>query len=154
MAEKAPENKRDLAYKLFDEGKRPGDLEVKALGLKTRSTYTYFTSWKKRNGGTTEPGGGTNKGAQSSTTGRIEVGKITIATENWALNQYGALLVLDTYARSKADIEYQGSIGDFICDVFLFYRRIQNYKEVQHGGEGSGSDGEKGAEAAPELIEQ
>jgi len=37
-------------FGLFDEGKRPGDLEVKALGLKPNSTYRYYQEWKKARG--------------------------------------------------------------------------------------------------------
>jgi hypothetical protein len=37
-------------FGLFDEGKRPGDPEVKALGLKPNSTYRYYQEWKKARG--------------------------------------------------------------------------------------------------------
>lgn len=33
---------RDLAVELFDQGKRPSDLESKALWLKPKTTYNYF----------------------------------------------------------------------------------------------------------------
>ncbi len=33
---------RDVVFELFDQGKRPSDPEVKALGLKRKSTYNYF----------------------------------------------------------------------------------------------------------------
>jgi len=36
------ETAKELAFALFNEGKRPKDPEVKALGLKRRSTYSYF----------------------------------------------------------------------------------------------------------------
>ena len=35
------------AFRLFDEGKRPGDPEVKALGIKPNSAYRYYQDWKK-----------------------------------------------------------------------------------------------------------
>ena len=35
------------AFWLFDEGKRPGDPEVKALGIKPNSAYRYYQDWKK-----------------------------------------------------------------------------------------------------------
>jgi len=38
---------KDRAYRLFDEGRRPSDPEVKALGLKPTTVYRYFQSWKK-----------------------------------------------------------------------------------------------------------
>jgi hypothetical protein len=37
-------------FGLFDEGKRPGDPEVKALGLKPNSTYRYYQEWKRARG--------------------------------------------------------------------------------------------------------
>jgi len=35
------------AFQLFDVGKRPGDPEVKALGLKPNTAYRYYQEWKK-----------------------------------------------------------------------------------------------------------
>jgi hypothetical protein len=32
---------------LFDQGKRPSDPEVKALGLKPNTVYRYYQEWKK-----------------------------------------------------------------------------------------------------------
>ncbi len=50
-------SKKELAFALFDQGKRPSDPEVKALDLKSKSTYNYFQEWKKthfeQNGNTT-----------------------------------------------------------------------------------------------------
>ncbi len=75
----------------------------------------------------------------------IEVGKITIKPENWALSQYGAIVVLDTYEKAKRDLGYTGTIGDFLCDMCEFYRRLCNYREVEYGRqvetESSGGDG-------------
>jgi len=36
------ETAKELAFALFDQGKRPSDPEVEALGLKRKSTYNYF----------------------------------------------------------------------------------------------------------------
>lgn len=38
---------KEIAFALFDEGKRPIDPDVKALSLKSRSTYNYYQQWKK-----------------------------------------------------------------------------------------------------------
>lgn len=40
-------SKKQKAFKLFDQGKRPGDQEVKDLGLKSKTTFNYFQEWKK-----------------------------------------------------------------------------------------------------------
>ena len=93
---------RATAFALFDEGKRPGDPEVKALGLKRKSTYNYFQDWKRAHPkkedttaaegkGTTPPeskGSNSVKGGIPSTP--IAVGKITITPENWGMTQCGA----------------------------------------------------------------
>jgi hypothetical protein len=38
---------KERAYQLFDEGKRPSDPEVKALGIKPKTAYRYHQEWKK-----------------------------------------------------------------------------------------------------------
>ncbi len=35
------------AFELFNEGKRPSDSEVKALGIKPTSAYRYYQEWKR-----------------------------------------------------------------------------------------------------------
>jgi hypothetical protein len=38
---------KDTVFHLFDEGKRPGDAEVKSLGIKPNTAYRYYQEWKK-----------------------------------------------------------------------------------------------------------
>jgi hypothetical protein len=38
---------KEKVFQFFDEGKRPGDPEVKALGLKPNTSYRYYQEWKK-----------------------------------------------------------------------------------------------------------
>lgn len=160
MPRQSEGSRKAKAFILFDQGKRPSDPEVKALGLKSSSLYNYYELWKawKRAGS----GGGVSvPPASVSTVGRtVEVGKITITPENWGMDQYGAILVLDTYNKAKRDINYGGTIGDFLCDICEFYRRILNYKEVEYGreqaGEGRGGaeeNGKQGAGSVGRLIE-
>jgi hypothetical protein len=40
--------KKDRAFELFSQGKRPVDQEVKELGLKNRTLYAYYEEFKKR----------------------------------------------------------------------------------------------------------
>ena len=40
-------SKKQKAFKLFDQGKKPRDQEIKSLGLKSKSTYNYYQEWKK-----------------------------------------------------------------------------------------------------------
>jgi len=42
--------KKARAFQLFNEGKRPGDLEVKSLGIKPETAYRYYQDWKKVQG--------------------------------------------------------------------------------------------------------
>ena len=37
---------KEKAVQLFDEGKRPGDPEVKSLGIKPNTAYRYYQEWK------------------------------------------------------------------------------------------------------------
>ncbi|MFO7996193.1 MAG: hypothetical protein R6U93_03465 [Dehalococcoidia bacterium] len=38
---------KERAFQLFDAGKRPGDPDVKALGIKPNTAYRYYQEWKK-----------------------------------------------------------------------------------------------------------
>jgi hypothetical protein len=38
---------KEMAFQLFDQRKRPGDPEVKALGIKPNTAYRYYQEWKK-----------------------------------------------------------------------------------------------------------
>ena len=44
---KRKDTKKAQAFELFNEGKRPGDSEVKSLGIKPNSAYRYYQQWKK-----------------------------------------------------------------------------------------------------------
>ncbi len=44
---KESKSKKAQAFALFSQGRRPGDPEVKALGIKPESAYRYYQDWKK-----------------------------------------------------------------------------------------------------------
>ena len=44
---KLRDSRKSKAFQLFNEGKRPSDFEVKALGIKPESAYRYYQDWKK-----------------------------------------------------------------------------------------------------------
>jgi len=170
---------KEIAFALFDEGKVPSDKDVKALKLKAKTRYNYYQLWKNKQGPGSpadletgdetgaEPGSevdnsgkGKERTLKTATTpkkggtagGAIAVGKITITPENWGMDQHGAILILDTYHKTKKDIGYTGTIGDFLCDICEFYRRVLNYSEVEYardtrgqGGIGPSEDGGEGA---------
>lgn len=120
MTKEKEETAKDLSLALFSQGKRPSDPGVKALDIKPKTTYKYYQEWKKIGADGSTPG----KGGTPTTP--ITVGKITITPENWGITQYGAILILDTYNKTKRDINYGGTVGEFICDICEFYRRILN----------------------------
>ena len=84
------ETAKELVFALFDQGRRPSDPEVKALGLKPKTTYNYYQQWKKAYPGgedntLEETGGTTPRKPNSTTTGKagtpttpITVGKTNI----------------------------------------------------------------------------
>lgn len=46
--------KKEQAFTLFDQGKRPSDPKVKELGVKNDTLYRYFTYRKRENPSRTE----------------------------------------------------------------------------------------------------
>ena len=159
-------NKKQLAFALFEKGFRPGSAEIKALELKGRVPFTYFQKWKraKEEAGETvapaaeveetkEEKGKPGKAAVDKVTPNpsvvgITVGRIVITPENWAMNQYGAVLILDTYNKAKQDLNYGGTIGDFLVDICVFYRRLIGYEKFQEVGNGTTIEGEGGGSIA------
>ena len=114
------ETAKELVFALFDQGRRPSDPEVKALGIKSKTTYDYYQRWKKLNpqeeGTTTVEPSGTTTGKAGTPTTPIIVGKITITLENWGFTEYRAILILDTYKRVQNELKYAGSRSDFLCN--------------------------------------
>ena len=125
-------SKTVLAYEFFEQGKRPSDPEVKALGLKPKSTYDYFQRWKRQKkameSGTTTIPTTIPTTKPSAVPGKpIEAGKITITPENWGMTQHGAILILDTYKRVQQDLIYGDTLGEFLCDTVQMLTRIVDY---------------------------
>jgi hypothetical protein len=38
---------KEMSFQLFDQGKRPSDAEVRALGIKPSTAYRYYQQWKR-----------------------------------------------------------------------------------------------------------
>lgn len=83
-------------------------------------------------------------------TSEVSIGEILIEPEDWRVNQFGALLILDTLGESRRKFSYGGTVGEFICDCINIIRKLMgldmsvpNYlwKEDDNGrrpqGEGS-----------------
>lgn len=43
-------SKKNEAFELFSQGKRPSSPEVKALALSAKTRYNYYQDWKRQNG--------------------------------------------------------------------------------------------------------
>ena len=54
----------------------------------------------------------------------VEVGSIIIEPADWRINQFGAFLILTTYEIAKQQYDYEGTVGDFICDAVQVLRQI------------------------------
>jgi len=145
------ESKKVQAFALYDLGLRPSADEVKAIIPVSKTRYNYFQVWKKihpeaNDGSPSSSEAATPLQAKSGTLGApMVVGKITITPENWGMDQKGAILIIDTYTKAKRDIGYTGTIGDFIVDICVFFRRVQCYEEVFYA-RAEGREGERGAE--------
>lgn len=166
--------KKDLAFALFDLGKRPSDPEVKNLDMPDRTTYEYFEKWKRKqrdskslivaNEGNGEKqkdevavvAGSAKKPVASKppVAKQQKLGEITVVIENWTISQHGAIIILDTYRRAKIDMGYGGTVGEFLVDAISTLRRILDYeKEVPDEW---GTDGEGGSipeEGSREVVE-
>jgi len=70
----------------------------------------------------------------------IAIGAIQVLPEDWRITQHGYLLIVDTYYLTKEELGYDGTIGQFMVDVFRFYRQLMQYAWLQ--------------EVGPSLIEQ
>jgi hypothetical protein len=70
-----------------------------------------------------------------------KIGEIVIAPQNWVLSPKGALLILDTYDRAKEELNYGGTITEFLCDITNIFRRWLGYNmEVQYERETTGGE--------------
>jgi len=134
-------SKKDQAFALFDQGKRPGDQEVKNLGLKPKTTYNYYQGWKK-SGGTT--GAEEKEGKQALATVTAKGVKDGLPTTD-ALSQTSYLqlvphvqqlaLTPDIFMSYMCALKngYQGTISDWLSLVsrdFWLGRGRNFYQEV------------------------
>lgn len=81
------------------------------------------------------------------------LGVIQAIPEDWRINQHGVFLMLDTYYLTKEEMGYEGSMGQFLVDVFRFYRLFMQYATLPEVGpvlltEKEVSDDGRGEEAS------
>ena len=94
------------------------------------------------------------------TTEPVTIGAIQVLPEDWRISQHGTFLILDTFYLTKEELGYDGSIGEFMVDIFRFYRQFMQYavlrdvgpqfaqqgaKEVSDNGNERGEEADTGA---------
>ena len=135
-------SKKQQAFELFSQGKRPSDPEVKSLGLKSKSLYNYYQEFKHSFGAGQLIG--TVKGKQALATVSAKGVKGGLPTTD-ALSQTSYLqlvphvqqlaLTPDIFMSYMCALKngYQGTIGDWLSLVsrdFWLGRGRNFYQEV------------------------
>jgi hypothetical protein len=99
-------SKKQQAFELFSEGKRPSDPDLKALGLGKRTLYTYFQQFKK-NGGSFKPSGMQTK--ELGSTKEQPLHTFVLGDERIMLYRVDIDEAYDQYR----DVRAMGAKGDF-----------------------------------------
>jgi len=98
-------SKKEQAFELFSQGKRPSDPELKALGMKNKTLYSYFQDFKK-NGSGTKP-----RGAQTKELSTKEQPLHTFVLGDERIMLY-RVDIDDAYDQYR-DVRAMGAEGDF-----------------------------------------
>ena len=127
-------SKKQKAFELFSQGKRPSDPEVKSLGLKSKSLYNYYQEWKKSSGA------GQLTGTMKGKSLVVPLGKETEeVTETAVLKLVPQVQTLpltpDIFVSYMCAVKngYEGTLSDWLSLVsrdFWFGRGRNFYEEV------------------------
>jgi hypothetical protein len=152
------ESVRDQLFTLYDQGFLPKSEETKAICKVSKTRYNRYYDWQRLRGKTPpgEDGGGPKDSAITHQAkvppgAPVAVGKIVIIPENWSMSQMEAMTILDTFIKDRQNINYIGTVGNHIADVYKYYRRIMGYEEVSYDGEGSQRDISGGGDGAQSV---
>jgi hypothetical protein len=75
----------------------------------------------------------------------VEIGGLYIEPANWRISQRGVYLIMDTHERAKETFNYEGTLGEFLCDCVQAMRNLMGVnlmdfdyfiKEDNNGGKG------------------
>lgn len=66
----------------------------------------------------------------------ISVGEIQVLPEDWRITQHGYFTILETFYQTKGELGYDGTIGQFMVDVFRFFRAFMRYAPLPDVGPG------------------
>jgi len=64
----------------------------------------------------------------------VVLGSILSIPEDWRLTQHGTYLLLDTFHLTKQEINYAGSMGEFIEILCEIYRQLMRYPDLPSAG--------------------
>jgi len=121
-------SKKEQAFGLFSQGKRPSDPDLKALGLGNRTLYNYFQQFKK-NGGSFKPSG--TQIQPLSSTKEQPLHTFVLGDERIPLFRVDIDDAFDQYR----DVRAMGAEGDFSS----FIRVACQYMRAIYQAESSGS---------------
>jgi hypothetical protein len=117
--------KRQQAFYLFSMGKRPSDPELKALGLKDKTLYSYFQQYKKCGHLVPVPGGlGSGQSTQPVSGAKEQpLRQFVIGTESIPLFRSDIDDAYDQW-RDCRDLGAQGDFSSFLRVAAQYMRAI------------------------------
>jgi len=149
-------SKKQQAFELFSQGKRPSDPDLKALGLGNRTLYNYFQSFKK-NGSSTKPSStqtqtpdSAGSGATPATTDIKQAVTLVMSQRRFEMSATLPWLARDI-AINEWGWDPKMSMEDFVDNYFYHTMKKMGYligaymktdqKEVEGNGQNSGVTG-------------
>jgi hypothetical protein len=130
-------SKKEQAFELFSQGKRPSDPDLKALGLPNKTLYSYFQAFKK-NGGSFKPSG--TQIQPLSSTKEQPLHTFVLGDERIPLFRVDIDDAFDQYR----DVRDMGAEGDFSSFVRVACRFMRAIHQVAIGGKYGRTNGEEG----------
>jgi hypothetical protein len=130
-------SKKQQAFELFSQGKRPSDPDVKALGLGKRTGYNYFQQFKKNGGSSKTPGIQT---LPLTSTNERPLHTFVLGDERIPLFRVDIDDAFDQYR----DVRDMGAEGDFSSFIRVACRFMRAIHQVAIGGKYGRTNGEEG----------
>lgn len=136
---------KQKAFDWFNQGKRPSDQEVKALGLKPKSVYNYYQEWKHSLGGQPFATTGTKPSAVVASPSSEAVSQAAFL--KFVPQTLSLPLTPDIFMSYMCGLKkgYEGTIAEWLSlvsrDFWLgrevnFYAEVSGIKSSENGGSG------------------
>ncbi|HUV51603.1 MAG TPA: hypothetical protein VMW64_00835 [Dehalococcoidia bacterium] len=130
-------SKKEQAFELYSQGKRPSDPDVKALGLGKRTTYNYFQQFKK-NGAGLKPS--LTQSQPLSTTKEQPLHTFILGDDRIPLFRID---IDDAYDQYR-DVKSMGAEGDFSSFIRVACRFMRSIYQTGTGGNHGRTNGQEG----------